>query len=109
MRRFVIAADGLSREKEAAFAAFLGARGGWWHWISNFWLFVTSDSALTVDQIRVQLGHLDATRMIVMEVPPDFTWTTQGTPRADGKQMGDWLLTVWDADRIDRTPQLPTK
>jgi hypothetical protein len=96
-RRFVIAVDGLTAQNEKLLQDHLLQYGYWWHWISNLWLFVTRDEAVSATEISEKIVSLqdDHPRVFVMEIPEDVTWTTFGKKNKKGQDMSDWLKKTW--------------
>jgi hypothetical protein len=97
-RRFVIAVDDIDKEQRRAITNIFRGNGAWWHWIDNFWLYTTTDPAITVSQLRdeIKTAAPDAT-LIVLEFPKDITWAGYG-PGGNEKNMYTWLKETWDKD-----------
>src|SRR5688572_27197212 len=94
-RRFVIAASGQTADQQKAFREYLSLYGGWWHWIENFWLFVTDDLTLTCEAIRNQARDLGATQVVVFEFTEERDWAASGRKHPSGISQWDWLETTW--------------
>ena len=98
MRRFVIAAQGLSNANEEAFMEYVKANQfGWWHWIENFWLITTHNSSISAEDIQNQLNKSSSNaRNIVLEISESKDWVAFG-PNAEGAEnnMFEWLHGEW--------------
>ena len=98
MRRFVIAAQGLSYENEQEFMEYVKSNEfGWWHWIDNFWLITTHDSRVTAGDIQTQLNKTSPTaRNLVLEISDSKDWAAFG-PNGDeaSNNMFEWLHGEW--------------
>ena len=96
MRRFVIATAGLDARSELAFAQFLNSKGGsWWHWIENFWLFVTENETITAEAIRDWLINKTGNdqRSVVIEFTDYKTWA--GARPEKEVDAFEWMHRVW--------------
>jgi hypothetical protein len=99
-RRFVIGVEGLDESENDRLRGHLESRGRWWHWITNFWLFVTDDPALTAGQLRDYIKNLNnSARSIVLEFEDDITWAGKG-PHWEDKDMFSWLHRIWSQEKV---------
>lgn len=101
MRRFVIAAQGLTADHEAALRDYLKTKGAWWHWIANLWLLATNDENVSAGEIRDEIKAIAGAsniRTLVFEFPEDIDWASSGAKNADGRRMSDWLAETWGRD-----------
>ncbi len=53
-KKFVIMVDDSTPEQQNAVTAYLEGKGGFWHWLSDVWLFAT-DEEMTCVSIRDRL------------------------------------------------------
>jgi hypothetical protein len=97
-RRFVIAVDDLDKEQRRQVTDIFRGKGAWWHWIDNFWLFKTTDPAITTETLRDELHDISPdSNLIVFEFPEDITWSGHG-PAGNQKNMFKWLHDTWDKE-----------
>lgn len=95
MKRFVVAAEGMSPEQQKAWLEFIKEKGlGWWHWIDNLWLLVDRPEEMTTATLRDQITEkFGATKCIVIEIEPGGTWSGLGP--SSPKPMFKWIKETW--------------
>jgi hypothetical protein len=107
-RRFVIGVEGLDQDDNKELARLLG-RGNrsWWHWIENFWLFVTDESdPITASEIRDFIKGLNRkARVLVFEFERHLAWSGKG-PKTPDKDMYVWLRKDWSPEDNERGSEL---
>jgi hypothetical protein len=99
MRRFVVAAEGLTKEGQNSLVEFFRERKlGWWHYIDNFWLVYDRTDTLTSDELRDTIVKFrpSGNPVFVMQIGKPITWHGQ-KPKAKEK-MFDWIKGNWSKD-----------
>ena len=94
--RFLVAAEGLSKEADGKFIEYLKENGcGWWHRISNFWLITDRKDVITASGLRDKIMelHESGKPCLVMQVNEDVTWAA--VKRSGQPDMFDWLQNTW--------------
>jgi len=97
-RRFVIGIGGIQEIVGERIKGYLDSHGSWWHWINNFWLFVTDEEDITTESLRDYLSGLASdVRTIVFEFDQEIAWSGAG-PREPGNDMFEWVHQTWSAE-----------
>ncbi len=95
-RKFIVAAQGLTKSEQRDFISYLRAQKvAWWHWISGVWLIVDQGDQIELEDMRSHLRKTSASRAIAIEVGGDKEWAGFG-PSGNGKDMFQWLHDAWD-------------
>jgi hypothetical protein len=96
-RRFIIAAEGLSKDSEAELIAYFREhRMAWWHHIGNFWLATDRRDLATARAIRDKIKEVRGKPCLVMQIQDDVTWA--GIRRAGRTDTFNWLSETWSGD-----------
>jgi hypothetical protein len=94
----VIGIGGIEETVGERIKGYLESHGSWWHWINNFWLFVTDEEEISVDSLCDYLSGLGRdVRTIVFEFDEEIAWAGSG-PRKRGNNMFEWVHETWNAD-----------
>jgi hypothetical protein len=101
-RRFIVAADGMSKEAESSLVEFFREkRLGWWHRIPNFWLVTDRSETVTVNEIRDKIQKLrsdNARSCLVMQIYDDIDWAGLYPNSGAKRDEFDWLKSTWNGE-----------
>lgn len=91
--RFVIAAEGLTKDQEKIFIDWIKqSKLESWHWIENFWLIYDPEQSLATSQIRDKIFDIESSaKCLVMKIEEDLGWSGMG----DDEAMFQWFRSVW--------------
>jgi hypothetical protein len=96
-RRYIICVNNSNVEQQKKFIEFLTRPSvGYWHWLSNTWLVVVENDALSMQQLMDTSKTLfDNEYSLVIEINNNGdTWTGYG-PNGVEKNMFTWLINNW--------------
>ena len=94
-RRFILSVSGLSDREVNELREYLKTVG-WWNWIPNFWLLITSSDVMSCEKLRNKVVEINSdAKCLAMEIPADLDWAYHGAANDKGKTMGEWLKTTW--------------
>ena len=98
-RRFVIGAEGLTKDAERKMVEFFREKKlAWWHHISNFWLVYDVSDTITAQELRDAIVKLRPTGnpVLVLQIPQSSTWS--GMRPSTKTDMFDWIEKSWVTD-----------
>ncbi|ENG7518036.1 hypothetical protein ABVD55_001181 [Vibrio harveyi] len=98
MRRFIVAAQGMSVDAEKQLKDYFQENGlGWWHWIENVWLITSNRDDINATDIHDKIDKSPVNvRVLVIEIDRSKDWTGYG-PSTENNNMFEWLRTSWTA------------
>lgn len=95
MKRFVVGTNRTTTEQDNAFLSLVRARWpyiGWWHQLSETWLFVDPLDTLTSGALRdAATQAFPGIRLIVLEAYGPHLWSGFGR-----REEFSWMLENWD-------------
>ena len=53
--KFIVVIDELTSEQQDKVRNYISPFGGYWNWISNFWIITTTDTSITANKIYESL------------------------------------------------------
>jgi hypothetical protein len=100
MRRFVLGTDRTTAEQDKAFYNLLRARWpglGWWHRLSETWLFVDLTDTLTVADLRdAATEAIPGVHIMAIEAKDDpNAWAGFGL-KSGPNEMFSWMRESWE-------------
>ena len=99
-RRFIIGIGGIEEIVGERIKGYLDSHGSWWHWINNFWLFVTDEEDISVESLRDYLADLGKdVRTVVFEFNQEIAWAGAG-PHGKKENMFKWIHETWNAESV---------
>ena len=97
MKRFVLATSRTTEEQDRAFYALLRSRFshlGWWHQLSETWLFVDlTDKATAADLRDAAMQAFPGVYLMAFEFTGKQTWAAFGPTNHNL-----WIKETWDKD-----------
>lgn len=91
-RRFILAAQGLTKDAEAALSDRLTETNcGWWHWIPGVWLVVDQGRGWSTESLRdFVLQYVPGGNVIALELSDPGNWSVSAP------QEGlEWMRDTW--------------
>ena len=99
MKRFVVGTSRTTPEQDAKFLQLVRARWphvGWWHQVTETWLFVDLLGTATAAALRdVAMEAFPTINLMVIEIKGEATWAGFGPQNT----MFPWMNETWDRVR----------
>jgi hypothetical protein len=96
VKHFVLVTNRTTAEQDKAFFTILRARFshlGWWHQLSETWLFVDLMDTTTAEQLRnAAMEAFPTVFLVVLEITGQHTWAGFGPTES----MFKWIRETWD-------------
>ena len=98
-RRFIVLLDSATPEQDKEFKKWVKEQGfGYWHWLSQSWLLVSTDSDVKAGDVRSKAMEIydECDRLLVLELrgTSHDTWAGFG-PRKQTTNMFTWIKNHW--------------
>lgn len=96
-KKFIIACTEPLTEKRNAVSKFLETKGGYWHWLPDFWIFIPNnpaeyDADSLAQAVHRRVGANVSLLVLDVDVPPGGSW--QGFASKD-ENWKEWLQQNW--------------